>query len=368
MAISLRNIDAVQHQALMRLTLRVMGETHRVFGEFQAWLTDSVLRTVDDAGNANGVGLMQTMPQIGEQWRQAVQEWVRLLEAAREQAASLPFGALVVKHNAFVGDGIRLEETMSADDVGAIIQMWQQRRQLALQATQARIYGDGLNLSQRIWRLENGGLSQIRNTLATAMAERTSAVQLARLVEAQLGADQDMPRWTRDRLYGMTAVERRRSDVGLLRGTENRGKGISYNALRLARTELQHANHAVTTEIARHSPWVTGRFVVLSPAHPKIDICDSLAAGGPYPKDSNLLPAHPSCMCHWKEDLMPKGDFTNQVKGWLRGENAFLDDYRGWLNARQITEPMPWNMSLADSLELWLGINQGAQAAALRLN
>ena len=368
MAISLRNVDAIQHQALMRLTLRVMGETHQIFGKFQAWLTGLVLRTVDDAGNANGAGLMQAMPQIGEQWRQAMQEWVRLFEAAREQSASLPFGALMVKHNAFVGDGVKLEEEMSADDVGAVVQMWKRRRQQALQATQGRIYGDGLNLSQRIWRLENGGLAQIRNTLATSMAERTNAVQLAKLVESQLGADQDMPRWTLERLYKLPAAERRSSSGGLLTGTENRGRGIAYNALRLVRTELQFANHAVTTEIAVHSPWVTGRFVVLSPAHPKIDICDTYAAGGPYPVDQEILPLHPLCLCHYKEQLMPKDNFTNQVKGWLRGENGFLDNYQGWLNARQVTEPLPWNMSLADSLEMWLGTSQGAQTAALRLN
>ena len=47
---------------------------------------------------------------------------------------------------------------------------------------------------------------------------------------------------------GVKAPRRRSSSGGLLTGTENRGRGIAYNALRLARTELQFANHTVTTK------------------------------------------------------------------------------------------------------------------------
>lgn len=57
-------------------------------------------------------------------------------------------------------------------------------------------YGDGMNLNQRIWRLENGGLANIRNTLRTSMAERTNAFTLASLLEEQIGAEDKLPAWT----------------------------------------------------------------------------------------------------------------------------------------------------------------------------
>lgn len=364
MQITLRNVDALQAQALSRLTLFVMGQTHRLFGEFQDWLIGQVNRHVDDEGFVNGVTLISGFSVIDDRYRRMVQQWTAMFEQARIQAASIPFGALVVKHNAYMG---ALIEAMNANDLNTVTQLWQQRRQRALQAAQQRVYGDGLQLSQRIWKLENGGIQQIRSTLATAMAERTNARDLANRLEAQLGADQDMPRWTDDRLYGMTPAQRAAGREGLLAGTETRAQGIAYNALRLARTELQYANHAVTTEIAKHAPWVTGRFVRLSPGHPKIDVCDDYSSGGPYPKDQQILPLHPNCMCYYEEQVMSRGVFTSQVSDWLAGESDFLDDYKDWLGAQQVTEPLPTDMSVAESLNLWLSVGRGAQAAALNL-
>jgi len=362
---TLKNVDALQSQALSRLTLLVMGQTHRLFGEYQEWLIGQVGRQADTEGMVNGGALMTGFSAIADRYRRTVGQWTAMFEQARVQAASIPFGALVVKHNAFMGS---LTEDLSAENVQTVINLWQQRRQRALQAAQERVYGDGLQLSQRIWRLESGGLQQIRSTLATAMAERTSAAELADRLEPLLGADQDTPRWAEERLYDMAAPDRLRSREGLLTGAEHRTTGIAYNALRLARTELQYANHAVTTEIAKHSPWVTGRWVRLSPAHPKIDVCDGLASGGPYPKDSNLLPAHPQCMCYWEEQVMSAGVFKSQVADWLAGESEFLDDYRDWLGIQQVTEPLPTNMSVAESLNLWLSTSRRDQAAALNLN
>lgn len=365
MQITLANVDALQAQALARLTLLVMGQTHRLFGEYQDWLVGQVSRQVDGEGFINGATLLTGFSVIADRYRRTVGQWAAMFEQARIQAASIPFGALVVKHNSYMDS---LTEDLNAQDINTVTQLWQQRRQRALQAAQGRVYGDGLQLSQRVWRLEADGLQRIRSTLATAMAERTSAADLADRLEGLLGADQDMPRWAEERLYNMTATQRLADREGLLTGTAERAQGIAYNALRLARTELQYANHAVTTEIAKHAPWVTGRWVRLSPAHPKIDVCDGLASGGPYPKDSNLLPAHPQCMCYWEEQVMSTGVFKSQVADWLAGESDFLDDYRDWLGIQQVTEPLPANMSVAESLNLWLSTGRGAQVAALNLN
>lgn len=353
----------------MHLTLRIFGETHRIFAGFQSYLTSLVLSEADSDGNVDGARLMGATGQIESRWRQTMQQWLRLFGAAREQAASLPFGALHAKHNHYMGTvQRRLQESLTVQELDAVLSLWSQRRQAALRATELRIHGDGLNLSNRIWRLENGGLNQIRSTLATAMAQRTSAAELARRLEHLLGADQDMPRWAMGRLYGMDARERLRSRAGLLRGTEHRATGLAYNALRLARTELQYANHAVTTQIAQASPWVTGRKVALSASHPKPDICDEYAAGGPYPVTDEILPLHANCMCWYKEVLMSVSDFTNQIRGWLDGQNDFLDNYQGWLGIDRPTELWPAQMSLVDLLEAWLFLGADSHARLLRLN
>lgn len=361
-------VDQLQHVALMRLTLRVMGETHRILADFQSWLAGEVRRRVGDDGAVGVTDLAGLANQVESRWRQAMKEWKALFEAALVQAGSLPFGALVVRHNHFMAPVVQpVQEDFSPAEVGTIIGLWQERRARALQAASERTMPDHLTLSQRVWRLENGGLQQIQATLAGAYAERTNAYDLAARLEAQLGANQDLPRWTSTRLYRMTPTDRLNDERGLLRGEENRGRGIAYNALRLARTEIQYANVYNHIEIARHTPWTTGKKVRLSPQHPVSDVCDGLAEGGPYAVQDVIIPAHPNCLCYEEYVVMDDRQFAQQTRAWLEGNNTFLDDYQGWLGSIQPTELMPWNLTIADSLELWLNMSGDGHAAALRL-
>lgn len=387
--IGLGAVDELQHVALMRLTLRVAGDTHRILGGFQDWLVGEVTRRAGDDGAVGVTELAGLSNQAESRWRQTMNEWKALFQAALVQAGSLPFGALVVRHNHFMGlvggvgesgggrhrsygsyrtDGVgELVEDFSPAEVGSIVGLWQERRARALQAASERTMPDRLTLSQRVWRLENGGLQQIQGALAGAYAARTNAYQLARTLEGQLGVNQSLPRWTAQRLYGLTPSERATDDRGLLRGTENLGRGVAYNALRLARTEIQYANVYNHIEIARHSPWVTGKKVRLSPQHPVSDVCDGLAEGGPYAVQDVVIPAHPNCLCYEEYVVMEDRQFAQQTRAWLEGQNTFLDDYQGWLGSIQPTELMPWNLTIADSLELWLGMSGDGHAAVLRL-
>lgn len=359
----LSNVDNIQHVAVQRLTLRVFGETHRIFGEFRDWLLPIIRSSAGDDGmvvqSKINLGLIQI------EFHKTIVEWVKLLEAARENAAGLPFGPLVFKHNSYMSG---LQEQLTGDELNAVIRLWGQRRRQALLATQNRVLGDGMNLSTRIWRLEADGYSRIQRTIASAFDGRTSAQDLANRAEHLLGVGRDLPRWTEDRLYGMTPRQRAESTYGLLRGPEFRGEGISYNALRLARTEIQFANHAVSTEIAQHSPWVTGRYTRLSPEHPEIDICDTYASGGPYPVTDEILPLHPNCMCYYKDALMTKSDFTQNVRGWLDGQNSFLDDYQAWMGLRNITEVLPPAMQLADLMDAWVSLGSSDHARLLSVH
>lgn len=370
-SVPLRSAQRVQHRAMSRLTLRVMGEIHRILLPVQSWIVDRIVSNTGPDGAVAPEAVMRLSGELDGQWRPALRKVARVIEAGRREAANMAFGVLVIQHNGMMAAvPAPLQEAvegppMTPDDVGSVIRLWQQRRDAALRAAAMRTQGDGLILSQRIWNLENGGLARIRATLSMAMQERTNAQTLAELVEGQLGAGRDIPRWTEERLYLMTPGERLASSEGLLRGPEGRGQGISYNALRLARTEIQYANHAVASEIAAHNPAVTGRKVRLSPGHPKLDICDEYAGGGPYDKQQQILPLHPQCMCYYEDVLMSKAAFAKSVQGWAKGENQFLDDYAAWLGTRQPTGLMPWTMSLAESLELWLSMGRENHAAAL---
>ncbi len=376
--ITVRNADRLQHVAVTRLQLYVAGRVHALLYPFQAWLAKEVRDTADADGIADAGKLSGVLRSAAPRWKAVMGDYTALLSRARQQGGSIAFAPYLLRHNRYITAPVeRLQEafTPTMDDWGKLAEMWLRRRNYALQVAQQRVYSDGLNLSQRIWRLEQGGMQTIRNTIATGMAQRTSALELAQQLEEQLAAGQDWPRWTRARLSKMDARERAQDTKGLLRTArdvpEGGSAGISYNALRLARNEIQIANHAVTSDIAIHSPWVTGRKVVLSPAHPKSDICDEYAAGGPYDRTANFLPAHPQCLCRWEEVLMPAGDFTKQVRGWTAGENDFLDDYSGWLGQRSFAAiPEPLGIAAAqelfEAMQMWLDGNVDAMATAIR--
>ncbi len=377
--VTIRNADRLQHVAVSRLQLYVAGQVHALLYPFQAWLTKAVRDTADADGIADVGKLAGVMRSAETRWRAVMQDYVALLTKARQQGGSIAFGPYRLRHNRYITAPVeRLQEafTPTLDDWGKLAEMWLRRRNYALQLAQQHVYSDGLNLSQRIWRLDQGGMQTIRNTIATGMSQRTSAVELAQQLEGQLNAGQDWPRWTRARLNKMDARERAQDAKGLLRSASDvppgGSAGISYNALRLARNEIQIGNHAVTSDIAIHSPWVTGRKVVLSPAHPKSDICDDYAAGGPYEKTANFLPLHPQCLCRWEEVLMPPGDFAKQMRGWVAGENDFLDDYSRWLGQRSFS-PIPEPLSIAaaqelfEAMQMWLDGNTDAMATVLKL-
>lgn len=387
--ITLRNADRLQHVAVSRLQLYVSGRVHALLYPFQSWLVAEVQEAADADGLADAGKLALVVNQADGRWRTVVANYVQLLTAARRAAGSIAFTPWRLKHNHFITGPIeRVQETWTPtpDDYRRVVQMWQRRRDYALQVAQSRVYGDGFNLSRRIWRLEQGGMQQIRNTVAQGMAERTSAWDLARRLEGQLNADQNWPQWSETRLRGMDARQRAQSAEGLWRNPAERAAtnadalaqglspqgGISYNALRLARNEIQAANHAVTSDIAQNFPGIVGRNVVLSPAHPKSDICDSLVAENPHPKEANFLPAHVSCLCRWEEVLMPPKDFARQAGAWARGEGDFLDGYASWLGVRSLA-PLPDTVDAAGALELlgmmksWLEGDVDAMATVLKI-
>ena len=378
-AITIRNADRLQHVAVTRLQLYVAGQVHALIYPFQAWLTKEVRDAADADGIADAGRLGGVLQAADTRWRAVMRDYVALLTRARQQGGSIAFGPYRLRHNRYITAPIeRLQEAFvpAMDDWEKLAEMWLRRRNYALQVAQQHVYSDGLNLSQRIWRLEQSSMQTIRNTIATGMAQRTSAIELAQQLEGQLNAGEDWPRWTRARLSKMDARERAQDTKGLLRSASDvppgGSAGISYNALRLARNEIQIANHAVTSDIAQNFPGIVGRNVTLSPAHPKLDVCDSLVAENPHPKTANFLPAHPQCLCYFTEALMPPSDFAKQAGAWARGESDFLDGYASWLGQRSFA-PIPEPLGIAaaqelfEAMQMWLDGNTDAMATVLKV-
>jgi hypothetical protein len=362
---NVRNLPKLQQRALLRLHLLFTAETHRLYAGFGDEAAAFIQRSADRDGNVDGAALVGGLATVAEQWRKCQQQWRTLLAKAREEAAALPFGALIVAHNHYFRPFAQVvTEALSPTDAATLTRHWQALRQRVLDKAAARIYSDGFHLSGRVWRLEADGLVEIQRILSSALATQTSAAELARLLTASLGAGEDCPRWAYGRLYGMTAKERATNSAGLRNGTPCEAKGLAYNALRLARNEMQIAHHLVNDELFRVSPWITGEQVRLSATHPKPDICDDVANGGPYEPGEVTLPLHVQCLC-WKEAVtMGTEEFRGRVRGWLDGNDNFLDNYRDWLSVDPV-QLFDWSMHIPKTLEVWLSGLAADHSAAL---
>lgn len=141
-----------------------------------------------------------------------------------------------------------------------------------------------------------------------------------------------------------------------LRGADCNGSGVSYKALRLARTEIQKIHSLATDRLMRQQPWVNSEKINTSPAHGEPDECDDVASGGEkgdgvYPVGTIELPIHPECLCFKTAVLMPQSEFTSQMNDWLKGGTwAEMDQYANDLGVPLESDFAPATLSLA----VWL--------------
>lgn len=144
----------------------------------------------------------------------------------------------------------------------------------------------GYRLSDRIWNTSNRTRAQIDALLADGIRQGRGSLALSRELE----------RFTRP-------------ERATLRTRRPYGVDASYDAMRLARTEISRAHMQATFAASRANPLVDRMDYALSMSHPRVDICDKFASidmqGGrirepyrieecPHPVDDT----HPHCLCH----------------------------------------------------------------------
>jgi hypothetical protein len=151
----------------------------------------------------------------------------------------------------------------------------------------------------------------------------------------------------------------------LLSGDACDGRGVSYKALRLARTEIQKVHALATDRMMAQQPWVEKEKINLSAAHPEPDECDDAAHGGEdgkgiFPVGTHELPFHPNCLCYKTAVLMDREQFTSQMRDWLQGGQwAEMDAYADQIGVPLDTDLMPAAVNLAvwlfsDELNDWM--------------
>lgn len=159
----------------------------------------------------------------------------------------------------------------------------------------------GYRLSDRIWRTSGMTRRKIDTFLEQGISSGKSALELSRELEVFLQP-------------GRT-----------LRTKAPYGTDASYDAMRLARTEITRAHAQANEMSALMNPFVEGIGVRLSASHPKTDICDEAAAASPFPKDAipeqYKIPMHPHCLCtYYYEMNSSTNDVVEDLRQDARGE------------------------------------------------
>lgn len=334
--IRMERVHLAQQAGLMRIQLYLTGETHRILGDAAGQITRLLLRGSEneplDAGSA-----WRVQSDAAQIWIETMRSWAELLGKLRAEAASLAFGGLAVELRWLasklraVKDERRRSEWRGVELHEAVRDgIFTPQLRLLIQAANEHIYPDGLNLSARLWRLEREAYEGIQQILFQAIQNGESAWDAAKKLEAYLGTNQDCPRWTATRLYRVSktdiALGKR---AGLVRGEACAGQGVAYNALRLARNEIQRIHHLANDQLMAQTPWIEKEQILLSAQHPPLGCaCEQVVAGGEdgkgiYPVGEVRLPLHVGCLCFKVAVNLPDAEFTHKLRGWVRGEESW---------------------------------------------
>lgn len=101
--------------------------------------------------------------------------------------------------------------------------------------------------------------------------------------------------------------------------------GVSYAAMRLARTEINNAFHQRQIAMAQNKPWVESVKWNLSKSHPRKDKCDEYATQndhnlgvGCYPTGDVPAKPHPHCLCFMTYELQDEDAFVADLARYVR--------------------------------------------------
>jgi len=166
-----------------------------------------------------------------------------------------------------------------------------QSAQHGIQAMITRLTKSKITLSQQVYRTGSMEAGRVDRKINSALARGASAKELAKLV---------------------------RNDIN-----PNVAGGVSYAAMRLGRSEINNAFHAMSIGQAQEDPWVEEMEWHLSKVHKPDpgDLCETYAEQKYFPKDAVPSKPHPQCMCYLTRKEMAWGDFTDAL------ESGQFDDY-----------------------------------------
>jgi len=191
---------------------------------------------------------------------------------------------------------------------------------------------NGYTLSERIWNTAGDTRRRLDAMLEDGIRRGRGVLNL------ETGGATGLARDLEQFLIPGRSLKRTRAPYGV---------DASFDAMRLARTEITRAHGQATQVAAAMNPFVEGIKWNLSGSHSRPDICDDYARGGPngdgvYPlNEVPNYPAHPHDMCYLTQVSIPADKRESRLEALrddVRSARAELVALIGPLLVEQFTD------------------------------
>lgn len=181
-----------------------------------------------------------------------------------------------------------------------------------------KYYNDGLSLSNRVWKYADEAAQKIQNQIALNLRLGNSALNTARQIQATSEQVIKIPKYLQRQIDLLKDTNIAKSVID-----DYTKKTLHYNAMRVARTEINNAWKGSYKEKMDQLDFVENVKWNLSRSHKEPCNCETYASQdlyglgpGVYPKNAvphNGLSAHPNCLCNITTILSP-------IEKWIKNE------------------------------------------------
>lgn len=287
-AAAIRRASQAARNSMRMLDEEAAAELERIYTE----AADEVRRAIAAAGGTAARvrldQLRELLARIDAVLQALASRRTEVVDGALQQAAELGVRPLTGEGLSATGRHVRpvldgAQALRAVDDAVAWVQAFRAE--------------DGLALSDRLWRVDRGARDAVSRTVEQAVVQGWSADKAA---QQFLLRGQAVPPSTQQ---AQAAAE-----VGkVMQGADylaDPASGALASSLRVMRTEVNRAHGEAYAAGAQQAPGFVGFRFLLSPRHPRPDICDLYArqnlhglGPGVYPdRESCPWPAHPNTL------------------------------------------------------------------------
>lgn len=166
----------------------------------------------------------------------------------------------------------------------------------ALRFIRGMVAADGLQLSDRLWRMDRNARDKVINAVERAVVMGHGAAQAAREF---LTAGAPVPDDLEAKAKTAASLRIAREARFLMTGEPDKPGGAVVQAMRVFRTEINRAHGVAYMKAAESVPGFVGIRFTLSPQHPRPDICDELAANDRFGLGAGVFPTLDAFLQVW---------------------------------------------------------------------